>query len=338
MRGFTMLLVVYSHIQVRCFGLNNLVFESAIPSFNFNSIFVEFRMPLFFFISGWVLYKKSRIWDGKTCLTFLGKKFKVQILSTLVFFTLFVYLFNRDILHSLGSFKAGYWFTYTLFFYFLFYVFSVYIARAFHMEKKEDVVVILVAIGALLAYSIAAVVREPLLMKALMAVGVFQWKYYVFFCFGTLVKKYFNTFVSLTEKSWVMGLTVVCFLLSNIIQPLIQLPHSDLVFFLINGFLGVTIIFTVFRKSEKWFEADHRISHWMQYIGRHTLDIYLLHYFFLPYNLRFVGDYFNAHPDHTVELFVSIALSLMVITVCLLVSKVIYTSPRLGEFLFGKKG
>ena len=55
MRGFTMILVVYSHIIF--FGYN----DDSILSFN--SFFVNFRMPLFLFISGWVLYKAGRVWD-----------------------------------------------------------------------------------------------------------------------------------------------------------------------------------------------------------------------------------------------------------------------------------
>ena len=68
MRGFTMLLVVYSHIQVH--GYHTPIHE--IDSFNL--LFVRVRMPLFFFISGWVLYKSSRIWDMKTSLSHKREK------------------------------------------------------------------------------------------------------------------------------------------------------------------------------------------------------------------------------------------------------------------------
>jgi fucose 4-O-acetylase-like acetyltransferase len=86
MRGLTMILVVYSHIQFYAYGM--------ILSHSFNSFFILFRMPLFFFISGWVLYKKTRIWDKKTMLSFLSNKFKVQIVSTLIFFSLYVKFVN----------------------------------------------------------------------------------------------------------------------------------------------------------------------------------------------------------------------------------------------------
>lgn len=53
MRGFTMLLVVYSHILY--FGYGPLFMEHRTT---FNDVFTIIYMPLFFFISGFVLYRK----------------------------------------------------------------------------------------------------------------------------------------------------------------------------------------------------------------------------------------------------------------------------------------
>ena len=333
MRGLTMLLVVYCHIQVHGYKIHLIGFDS----FNFGSVFIEFRMPLFFFISGWVLYKSSRIWDIKTSLSFLRKKFKVQILSTIVFYVLFVFLFDWNIQKSIGTFKAGYWFTYTLFFYFMFYVFSVNLARWLNYKIKEDFIVVVIAIIVHLMYLYALADTNQQRARVCQIVGVTQWRFYIFFCFGTLVKKYYGAFINLTEKKWTMALVLCSFFLLNMFRPYFTLPHLDIVFFLLFGFLGITIILTVFRKNEKWFAEDRHISKWMQYIGRHTLDIYLLHYFFLPRNLQFIGEFFKNHPNPTIEIFISITLALMVVGVCLLTSKVLCTSPWLGEFLFGKK-
>lgn len=53
MRGFTMLLVVYSHVLI--FGYH----QNEITHVSFNQALSTFRMPLFFFISGFVLYNSS---------------------------------------------------------------------------------------------------------------------------------------------------------------------------------------------------------------------------------------------------------------------------------------
>lgn len=62
LRGFTMILVVLAHI----INIGYHITDSTMEEMNtFNNLFVRFRMPLFFFISGFVFYKHERIWDGK---------------------------------------------------------------------------------------------------------------------------------------------------------------------------------------------------------------------------------------------------------------------------------
>ena len=80
MRGFTMLLVVAHHVAAFCLGIGDYV-----PSIH--PILCEFRMPLFFFISGFVLYKEETIWSAHYIAKFLIiKKFPVQIITTAIFF------------------------------------------------------------------------------------------------------------------------------------------------------------------------------------------------------------------------------------------------------------
>lgn len=331
MRGFTMLLVVYAHIQVTSYH----ILVNDINSFN--TVFVKFRMPLFFFISGWVLYKKKRIWDFPTSKEFITKKFKVQIISTIIFFLLFIFLFNLNFYKAIGSFKAGYWFTYSLFFYFIFYVLSVNLSRFIRNGTVEDIIVIFIAFLVLFCYFIAIKDGNQEHQRIYEIVGVMQWRYYVFFCFGTFVKKYFDKFVDLSNNSILMAIVVCTFFLLLFFSSLITLSAIETITYFLYGFLGIVIIFTVFRKNENWFATNQNISKWMQYVGRHTLDIYFLHYFFLPRNLEMIGDFFKEHNNPTIEFFVSCTLALMVIAVCLLVSKVLCVSPTLGMLLFGKK-
>ena len=79
------------------------------------------------------------------------------------------------------------------------------------------------------------------------------------------------------------------------------------------------------------------IGRYLQFIGRRTLDVYLLHYFFLPRNIAFIGDFFVEHPNPTLEFFVSVFLACLVILICLTVSEVIRLSPFLQHRLFGVK-
>ena len=89
MRGFTMLLVVAHHVAAFCLGIGDYV-----PSIH--PVLCEFRMPLFFFISGFVLYKEETIWNASYATKFLFiKKFSAQIITTSIF--LFVFLIMNHI-------------------------------------------------------------------------------------------------------------------------------------------------------------------------------------------------------------------------------------------------
>ena len=84
------------------------------------------------------------------------------------------------------------------------------------------------------------------------------------------------------------------------------------------------------------FTSDKKVGRMLQYIGKRTLDIYLLHYFFLPY-IPQVGSMLSNKKNAVLELTIGGLLSLIVIGICLVVSNVLRTSPILAKYLFGAK-
>ena len=116
MRGFTMILVVANHVGAMAFEIPRGVSTSL-------QFLVLFRMPLFFFVSGFLAYKASQVWNLATFGQLVGKKLRVQIIPTVVFFLLAAMLLTPDWL-SLPT-KGGYWFTIVLLYMFLvYYVFA----------------------------------------------------------------------------------------------------------------------------------------------------------------------------------------------------------------------
>jgi hypothetical protein len=67
------------------------------------------------------------------------------------------------------------------------------------------------------------------------------------------------------------------------------------------------------------------------------LDIYLLHYFFLPRFLLPYADNLKAYGSQFVEFWVILAIALIVLGITLLASYLIRLSPFLGHYLFGVK-
>ena len=68
LRGFTMFLVVVMHIGGICFEP---------PEGSFHDILKLVRMPMFFLISGFVLYKAGVVWNVEHIIAFFKKKIPV---------------------------------------------------------------------------------------------------------------------------------------------------------------------------------------------------------------------------------------------------------------------
>lgn len=152
------------------------------------------------------------------------------------------------------------------------------------------------------------------------------------------MKKHFDFVQRLIDK-WIT--TLVCILvyfLLNFYQDII--PNSGawgVIIQFSKTVSGLLIVFSFFRNNQSLFTKDKVLGRFLQYIGRRTLDIYLLHYFFLPYQLVHVTSIFIEYPIPIVEFVFSLIIALIVIAFCLLISNVIRLSPTLAYWLFGVK-
>ena len=108
LRGFTMILVVFAHVEMTSFGF-------VTPTF-INSLFMSFRMPLFFFISGFIGYKASTQWNWSTWWAMSKKKLLIQLIPTFIFGVLYAYAYFQSDFHTFITHngKLGYWFTIAL--------------------------------------------------------------------------------------------------------------------------------------------------------------------------------------------------------------------------------
>lgn len=323
MRGFTMLLVVYSHIFLEF----HIPFPTAIDPLN--GFFCQFRMPLFFFISGFVLYKADQIWNLKSSLVFLAQKFKVQIISTLLFLGLFSYIFNQSFVESLTApFKNGYWFTIALFEFFVLYVIFNKIIEKFKGSWIYDILLFAIGFG---VYALTPKMGNSLAANCL---GFIHLKYFIFFTVGVIAKRNWDNLKCLFGNSVFTGINILVFFILGIVALKKHVFYSADVIIAITGILT---IFAFFYKHQDSFTTETKIGRILQYIGKRTLDIYLLHYFFLPRNLHVVGEWFTENTNPTLVFFASLSLAAMVVSLCLIVSNIIRVSPLLANWLFGVK-
>ena len=136
LRGFTMLMVVTNHV----YGFG---FDANTKYSMFMSVCLLFRMPLFFFISGFLAYKASFSWNARDTTDLIAKKLRVQIVPTVVFMTAEIALTAKVFWDKMGTAwasptKGGYWFTMVLLEMFLIYYAVCWIGKRLTSRKAPD--------------------------------------------------------------------------------------------------------------------------------------------------------------------------------------------------------
>lgn len=314
-----MILVVYSHICHFCFGDSLL---------GYNGVFFLFRLPCFFFISGWLFETMAR----KPFWQIARRKMMVQLVPTFIF--LFLLAPPPEFFHQLGALKGGYWFTFVLFEFFILYMLSVRLCRKWDLGMA-----LLITLGSFCYARYYHVIQTSAVGWQVSAVhllgflSVAVWRYFLFFYIGAWVRRHFVTFIRWTDKP------VVLLVITAVFACVASTHHKDhllyeILRFYVGGISGMVMVFSFFRLSASWLQRI-RLSKPLQYVGTRTLDIYMLHFFFLPRFLLSYTDHLQALDSHVMEFIVILMISLFVLGVTLLTSYVIRLNHFLGHYLFG---
>lgn len=261
----------------------------------------------------------------------------VQIVPTVIFLLLLApppLFFSR-----LGATKGGYWFTFVLFEFFIISILSERLCK-----KWGLCLAIILSVSSYFydAYYNRCFSHFGWITDAVGFLSFKTWRFYLFFYLGILIKRHFDGFLRLTSKYYVIILVILCFALMTYLSHSENVIFSYLIF-AIAGVSGMIMTFTLFRYLGSFISSHSTVHyslftfHSLKYIGTRTLDIYLLHYFFLPRFLLPYGEQLRAYNSPVLEFFVTLVLALLIVAICLLVSYVIRLSPFLGHYLFGAK-
>lgn len=338
----TMILVVFAHVEMTSFGFST-------PTF-INSLFMSFRMPLFFFISGFIGYKASIQWNWPTWWTMSKKKLLIQLIPTFVFGLLYAYTYCHTDFHTFITHngKLGYWFTIALLEIFLIvYTTSTCIYSSNPKTHRKRMLIALILLSGILFLTKIILKLHPTLNEAGNVLSLHHsFNYFQYFAFGYICSMYKNTFNRLLENKYLTASIILLFAVLFYAKRNYIAPHAsnamdiwriaDIMAEMIAGYLGLLIVYNTFKTYQDSFTADKSIGRALQFIGRRTLDIYLLHYFFLPF-LPQLGRFIQEGNNATLELAIGGLISLIVIGICLAVSSILRTSPFLAQHLFGAK-
>ena len=356
MRGFTMILVVAYHVAQFGF-VENEKSSAALP------FLVLFRMPLFFFVSGFLAYKSRFVWNLTNTIPLVLKKLHVQIIPAVIFLSIFIIFRSKlgfwdGLANALKSpTKDGYWFTWVLLQMFLIYYIISIIAH--YLKKIKEKVSgknsqlstfnfqlsmifwIIVWLLSIAAYETLYLPKQFSYHKApffAYSSLVQTIRFMQFFLLGNIVHRYWEKIQKLFDSVWffplVTTLAVICcadiFRWHTLKFAWTNLPRTTAMYSLL------LIVVMFFRYNKKWFTMEHPLGRALQYTGQRTLDVYLLHFLLIP-SMPFIGKWLNAHhPNFLIDLLLSVGVALPIVAMCLLISHLLHTSKPLGKFLFGK--
>lgn len=323
LRGFVMFLVVFNHMAGYCWHIKEM-------GISFHDHLEELQMPMFFFISGFVSFKPNVVWNGRQVISFLKKKFPLLIISPFFFFLPYLHFEKIAFYDGItGTFKEGYWFTFVLFLFF-----AIYAIIKFLFRNRWAATVILLVIGLFSHYIIYKPIYNAIPLSADIKgfLSIYTWIYFIFFVLGTIARENLQIFEKLLDSKWLLPLCIMTYFLLKIYKSCFITGITILPVYI----TGLIVLFSFFRINQSHFTKEHALGRTLQFMGRRTLDIYWIHFFFIPVNLTFI-TVFREHPMPVIEAGVSFVIASIIIACSLVIGSTIRLSPLLAHWLFGEK-
>ena len=324
LRGIVMLMVVFCHtcggFCLECKG-----------DFWVSRILGILMLPGFFFVSGWF-----------THINLLGgailSRLKKMLLPTIVMFLIYVFFYwgNMDRLDycALGEYKFGYWFTIVLFLVNLLHWIVAVGLKSFSLGEGKTEKWILMAL-AIVAIGLVALKDWDWNHNGALLANWFSLRlmamYFPFYLLGIVCRHFERLFHQLIDNEWLVAVVVVTFVGS-------LFHHGGGFYFgCVQGLLGVFLLYRLCYFYQGAFSAKTWGGRQLSLIGRNTLPIHLLHYFFfLGLKLYGFGDSIDLHTQWFLMMVVAFILTICVTYASLAMVKVIGLSRLMSKLLIGK--
>lgn len=339
-RGFTMILVVFAHVETFMLSID--------PGTTFiSSLFLSFRMPLFFFISGYLVFKEGKHWTFKVWKHSVWDKIRVQIIPTAFFGLLYTYLFSLgNCIDFISNYhKFGYWFTICLLG-MLIIIYTINWLSCLGQKSSPSkimVTMILITVAIMLFLFKFIYDKNP---EIAIVTNYFCFHqicvYFPFFAFGYIASQYKVMFAELLDNELIQACVYLSFGIVFYLKTTLNEADYGVSMMLllyrsvqdvILGVLGICIVYNFFRKNSSWFSNETMLGKQLQRIGSRTLDVYMLHYFFLT-KISFLHNWVS-RGNIICELF-CVGIISVIITYCtLFVSDILRTSRFVSVYLFG---
>ena len=286
----------------------------------------SFNMPIFFFVSGFLAYNDSL--NAIEILKKLLQKFLFLVVPAVIFRFFMDLLQGSNPLHILYDGYGKYWFTITLFECFLIYYVVILVLR----KKNTQMVVlgIIALIGVCLLSICGEIGPQIIDMNHLT-------KYFQYFIVGLYAMHRKNLFERIMRNEWIKATALIVFFTLLFIINQLSIPASVLHALrdIVLRYLGTFIIVSFFVCKDYVFDVDTRINKMICLIGRKSLAIYLLQYFFIP-NFKTWPQWVYGLDEFTVHVF-SFAYTIVITLMCLLFIELLSNSRIIRKYVLGQR-
>lgn len=324
LRGFSMLLVVFAHVMLSAgVGDNHTVLSTALKTF---------RMPLFFFVSGFFASRMHGEWTTQKVRLTLRRKVCAQIIGMLVFLGIYCYCHNLSLFTAKGWGFGGYWFTLSLF-----QMYVVYLAFSLVLKKYGNTAYFAAAV--LLYVSVGKNIAAPPVEGYLFVNNTVT--YMPYFALGILARNYREQFTSLIRHQFFATAAIVLFTVGLLLIYDRGLLEASRWAYLLNRNVvvrvaGLASVFILFHSLRYRLDGESLLARALRYTGRHTLEIYYLHYLLVP-KLGELSPFLRTEGKTIVIIILLGTVTVAVTAVALLLGRWLRCSIPLARILFGEK-
>lgn len=307
LKGFAISLVIIGHICSE--GI-------------WSSLIYSFHMALFFFLSGIVGNCRSDF-SG-----FMLKKARSLLLPFVTFMLLHSFLFKHNLWSIMSdNVKDGLWFIFVLF---IIQIIDYLIFNRFHRDKIFYIITSMIVV--LLLILLKKFVPSEL--SCVLSLSYIATNY-PFYMLGRFLKEFRSTNLYLFDFT-------VCFKYKDIIQFVVVSAYF--IVWSLSFYYGVSnemsSMFLRFAATIslvilfKHFEYS-KVNRLFTYLGKETLALYLLHYFFIR-DIKNSLEWIISLPPF-IQLISYGSLAVIVAIACVFVTKALKSNQYLGFLLFGTK-
>lgn len=310
LKGLAIILVVWGHIAEKSMGIENMPF---------NWMYGSFHMPLFIFLSGLFAYKGMDRISWKYIWHFLQKKAARILLPFIVVGGFYSILVEHSFTAVLTGESGGYWFLPALFYCMVLGLFQRCLAVRWGGRIKDLIFFIL-------AWGIASLVWKT---KIPVPYWLAALKMYPYFMAGHYFAQYRLLSNGCLKKQCVQTVAILFYILTMAVSI-----KTNFHFVSLTGIFAIVILLNLF--------AIHSevLPKWLSVVGKYSLEIYVLHWFFLP-KMQDWGKYLLDQTSFNENLIliamVCSLVSSFIIAFCMIVAKVVKQSFMLDYLCFGVK-